>query len=114
MTRFTADRVHAIADAAKELTGGAFSMNGVSHPGDGTIIHDGVASLSWHGRNATREAAAYYAGAALAWAELENVPVPAVIAEVAPELEHAGGAVSTWFVRGQKIARARYEVRTSR
>jgi hypothetical protein len=61
--RFTADTVRRIADHAKEVSGGRFSLAYKANPGDGVRYVDGQSmTLVWKGSGAAHRAASYYLG----------------------------------------------------
>jgi hypothetical protein len=61
--RFTADTVQKIADHAKEVSDGRFSLGYHANPGDGRRYVDGHSmTLSWKGSGAAHRAASYYLG----------------------------------------------------
>ncbi|MCX4554155.1 hypothetical protein [Streptomyces sp. NBC_01500] len=75
--RITAKVVKTVATYAEEFTGGAFKYHGTSGDiGHGTGYFDGIKQQVWIGRNASKEAAAYYIGGMLGWARQSGTEIP--------------------------------------
>ena len=96
MPFFTPAAVRTVADAAADLTEGAFAFGNIINSGDGVRFTDGVHMLSWRGPFAAERAAAYYAYAAHDWASREQATgepaLPPVITKALAGLESITGA----------------------
>ncbi|MEU9405719.1 hypothetical protein AB0E08_08430 [Streptomyces sp. NPDC048281] len=112
--RITARTVEKVAEYAKQVTAGAFSLAYHNNPGDGRTYVDGhKMTLSWKGRNAAVLATAYYLGAARAYLG-PSKPFPAEIEAIRDEIHGRGNAAASSFLDGQNEGRASVEVNKSK
>lgn len=72
--KFTTATVKEVAERAKRITDGAFTL-GVygSHPEHGTSYSDAHKQITWYGPKGARQACAYYSAGAMAWLHLNQM-----------------------------------------
>lgn len=109
--RITPTVVETVAAHAEKFTGKAFRYSGTGGDiGHGARYFDGIMARVWVGRGASQEAAAYYIGGMLGWAQTTGREIPDYMREYCEPVQEAyqrNGKALQWEQEGRMDAKFR-------